>query len=396
MIATTLRQLVGRSLFTAQQHLVRFQSGVDGPGSVPKPGVASPDTIFDKIIKKQIPADVIYEDEKCIAFNDVAPQAPIKMSDQSSEALSGPNDSAIPATAVEAEQDSESDSSISCAKQTADNNDDECPKTIPFTDANDSPSAGDLAHATRCNLKVRTRCHRLQNRSSPYRTIRPSALLVSRFLEAVSHNNTEKVQEMIQQGMSPNTSESYFNRSALHIACSRGFRDIVRLLLENGANPNIRDKNMNTPLHLASSTESVEVVQMLLDYGTNVLLRDSNGLLALDFSIGKLRLSERLISKMQKLTQSDIHRHREKTADVCERIFAVFKQQVRNLDLPRQGLDQEKLEQMLNDFSEQLGKVRQRQIDLDSIVDQISNLKVKSEIDSDVNSLLSTLQQFTL
>ncbi|XP_040166888.1 ankyrin repeat domain-containing protein 54-like [Anopheles arabiensis] len=321
----------------------------------------------------------------------------IKMSDQSSEALSGPNDtSAIPATAVEAEKDSESDSSISCAKQTADNNDDECPKTFPFTDANDSPSAGDLAHSTRCNLKVRTKCHRLQNRSSPYRTIRPSALLVSRFLEAVSHNNTEKVQEMIQQGMSPNTSESYFNRSALHIACSRGFRDIVRLLLENGANPNIRDKNMNTPLHLASSTESVEVVQMLLDYGTNVLLRDSNGLLALDFSIGKLRLSERLISKMQKLTQSDIHKHREKTADVCERIFAVFKQQVRNLDLPRQGLDQEKLEQMLNDFSEQLGKVRQRQIDLDSIVDQISNLKVKSEIDSDVNSLLSTLQQFTL
>lgn len=35
------------------------------------------DTIFDKIIAKQIPADVIYEDEQCLAFNDVAPQAPV-------------------------------------------------------------------------------------------------------------------------------------------------------------------------------------------------------------------------------------------------------------------------------------------------------------------------------
>nr|CAH7715266.1 unnamed protein product [Callosobruchus chinensis] len=34
------------------------------------------ETIFDKIIAKKIPADVIFEDEKCLAFNDVNPQAP--------------------------------------------------------------------------------------------------------------------------------------------------------------------------------------------------------------------------------------------------------------------------------------------------------------------------------
>jgi len=33
-------------------------------------------TIFDKIISKEIPADVIYEDDKCLAFRDIAPQAP--------------------------------------------------------------------------------------------------------------------------------------------------------------------------------------------------------------------------------------------------------------------------------------------------------------------------------
>ena len=35
------------------------------------------ETIFDKIIKKEIPADIVYEDEQCLAFKDVNPQAPI-------------------------------------------------------------------------------------------------------------------------------------------------------------------------------------------------------------------------------------------------------------------------------------------------------------------------------
>lgn len=34
-------------------------------------------TIFDKIIKKEIPSDIIYEDDKCLAFNDINPQAPV-------------------------------------------------------------------------------------------------------------------------------------------------------------------------------------------------------------------------------------------------------------------------------------------------------------------------------
>lgn len=34
-------------------------------------------TIFDKIIDKTIPVDLLYEDEKCLAFNDIAPQAPV-------------------------------------------------------------------------------------------------------------------------------------------------------------------------------------------------------------------------------------------------------------------------------------------------------------------------------
>ncbi len=33
-------------------------------------------TIFQKILDKEIPAQFIHEDDKCVAFNDVNPQAP--------------------------------------------------------------------------------------------------------------------------------------------------------------------------------------------------------------------------------------------------------------------------------------------------------------------------------
>lgn len=34
-------------------------------------------TIFAKIIRREIPADIVYEDERVLAFRDIAPQAPV-------------------------------------------------------------------------------------------------------------------------------------------------------------------------------------------------------------------------------------------------------------------------------------------------------------------------------
>lgn len=35
------------------------------------------ETLFSKIINREIPADIVYEDDLCLAFNDIAPQAPV-------------------------------------------------------------------------------------------------------------------------------------------------------------------------------------------------------------------------------------------------------------------------------------------------------------------------------
>lgn len=34
-------------------------------------------TIFEKIIAREIPANIVHEDDKCLAFRDISPQAPV-------------------------------------------------------------------------------------------------------------------------------------------------------------------------------------------------------------------------------------------------------------------------------------------------------------------------------
>ena len=36
-------------------------------------------SIFEKIIKKEIPADIVFENEKVIAIKDISPQAPVHL-----------------------------------------------------------------------------------------------------------------------------------------------------------------------------------------------------------------------------------------------------------------------------------------------------------------------------
>ena len=55
-------------------------------------------TLFERIIQREIPADIIYEDAHCVAFRDIAPQAPTHVLVVPREPvpnLDGPLDSAL-------------------------------------------------------------------------------------------------------------------------------------------------------------------------------------------------------------------------------------------------------------------------------------------------------------
>ncbi|XP_040121301.1 histidine triad nucleotide-binding protein 2, mitochondrial [Oryx dammah] len=60
---------------------VRGAAGVTDGNEVAKaqqaaPGGAAP-TIFSRILDRSLPADILYEDQQCLVFRDVAPQAPV-------------------------------------------------------------------------------------------------------------------------------------------------------------------------------------------------------------------------------------------------------------------------------------------------------------------------------
>ncbi|NWR81323.1 HINT2 protein, partial [Centropus unirufus] len=65
------------------QRWVAVSSGQDGEvGKAQRAAAAGEEasgqpTIFSKIIARSVPATILYEDEKCLVFRDVAPQAPV-------------------------------------------------------------------------------------------------------------------------------------------------------------------------------------------------------------------------------------------------------------------------------------------------------------------------------
>lgn len=65
--------------------------------------------------------------------------------------------------------------------------------------------------------------------------------------------------------------------SALHYACQKGTRDIVRMLIANGADVTISNNRGITPLHLAAGTGNKEIIKMLVDNGADINATDSDG-----------------------------------------------------------------------------------------------------------------------
>ena len=50
------------------------------------------ETVFSKIINREIPADILYEDHEVLAFSDVSPQAPVHFLVIPKEAIATVND----------------------------------------------------------------------------------------------------------------------------------------------------------------------------------------------------------------------------------------------------------------------------------------------------------------
>ncbi len=69
----------------------------------------------------------------------------------------------------------------------------------------------------------------------------------------------------------------------MHAAAYRGYGNVIKLLLDYGANPNVKDKKGRTPLHVAAGSRvKPEVFKILVDAGGNIKAKTNCGLTPID------------------------------------------------------------------------------------------------------------------
>ena len=84
------------------------------------------------------------------------------------------------------------------------------------------------------------------------------------FFYAVKERNLIKIEELLKYNQLYVFDIDNIHQTALHLACKKGYLDIVKLLLRNGAEVNAFDLFYRTPLYFAIKYGEIDIVRYLL------------------------------------------------------------------------------------------------------------------------------------
>jgi ankyrin repeat protein/mRNA-degrading endonuclease RelE of RelBE toxin-antitoxin system len=103
---------------------------------------------------------------------------------------------------------------------------------------------------------------------------------------ACQNNRRDIVELLIKNGANINAQDKTWY-TPLHLACRHGYIEIVKILIANGAHINAQDKIMYTPLHIACKYEYIETVKFLIAKGADINAKNFVGTTPLHFACGK-------------------------------------------------------------------------------------------------------------
>jgi len=98
------------------------------------------------------------------------------------------------------------------------------------------------------------------------------------FLKNVSKKNISAIKKQLTQGEDINQQATKSGYTGLHIATNKGDKKMIKFLLENKADPNIKDNKGQTVIFLLLKTfyDKGEILQLLIDAGADINLKNAD------------------------------------------------------------------------------------------------------------------------
>ena len=96
-------------------------------------------------------------------------------------------------------------------------------------------------------------------------------------LQACRNNQKGVVQTFLKRGGVDVNKRDESGNTPLIYACAKGSRDLVKLLLDNGADACLGNQKSRMPLHYAAEKGNFQIISLLLDAGADVNCTDNNG-----------------------------------------------------------------------------------------------------------------------
>jgi len=136
-------------------------------------------------------------------------------------------------------------------------------------------------------MRKNTRTRRQQARQQTRRRLQRGGDDIEDFLNAVIEGDYQTTKDLIEAGADVNFQNVFRENTPLHHAVFHQHEDIVRLLLEHGADPNRQTRFGDTPLHDAVENWFDDIAILLVENGADPNIRDSYQKRPLDLAIDR-------------------------------------------------------------------------------------------------------------